>query len=476
MKPTKKVIISEKIATALEALNLSKANYRHAVAIIEHLFNKASYESSDGWLYLNKTYLTAAFGKKGYDMMRLLVANGIIQSVDSYYTGELGGDPYPKRYRISMNLVEFDKHSVAADASCHTPEFTQVDQAMVLENIAKLELNYKDAMKYAHALADAITVDSFDINHEIEETVVQVITDGRNANYFVNLDKAVAEATKKGMSVMRRKGESGGVHIAFPYEYVAEIRATCRWIWTRFLTKIDKRIYRAPYRNATNNRLDTDITNMKSDFLGFMTVSGGQKIMSIDLSNSQFVLLAALLQNPEVFSDERAMFFKDYEHTDDTKAFVAAANAGMFYETLAVLLGLDNGAGIESITKGSAARATAKKCAFACVFSGAESPSEKKKLLKGKFPQLVEMTDGFKRKYGNNEFAILLQRVESEIFIDNIVPKLVEKKIWQLTKHDSVLVEEQNEPLVSEVIMTVLKDYKINGVVDVTDCSIKHAA
>lgn len=113
---------------------------------------------------------------------------------------------------------------------------------------------------------------------------------------------------------------------------------------------------------------------------------------------------------------------------------------------------------------------------FACAFSGAESPSDKKKLLKEKFPQLIEMTAAFKRFYGNNAFAILLQRVKSEIFIDNIVPKLVEKKIWQLTKHNSVLGEGKDEPLVSSIIMSVLSDDKINGVVDVTDCSLKQAA
>ncbi|WBA43975.1 hypothetical protein [Hymenobacter canadensis] len=112
---------------------------------------------------------------------------------------------------------------------------------------------------------------------------------------------------------------------------------------------------------------------------------------------------------------------------------------------------------------------------FACVFSGAESPSDKKKLLKEKLPQLVEMTAAFKRFYGNNEFAILLQRVKSEIFIDNIVPKLVEK-IWQLTKYNSVPGEGKDEPLVSSIIMSVLSDDKINGVVDVTDCSLKQAA
>lgn len=49
------------------------------------------------------------------------------------------------------------------------------------------------------------------------------------------------------------------------------------------------------YRNKTNKRVDTALTNLYSKFLALITVNGDYTIAGIDLANSQFLIFAAIL-------------------------------------------------------------------------------------------------------------------------------------------------------------------------------------
>ena len=49
-------------------------------------------------------------------------------------------------------------------------------------------------------------------------------------------------------------------------------------------------------RNDTNQRLDTNLTNLKSELLKVIRLDG-EKLVSIDLSNSQFLFLARIIEN-----------------------------------------------------------------------------------------------------------------------------------------------------------------------------------
>ncbi len=65
------------------------------------------------------------------------------------------------------------------------------------------------------------------------------------------------------------------------------------------------------------------------------------------------------------------------------------------------------------------------------------------------------------KKVNYKDLAIELQRVEADIMINSIVPRLAEKKIFVLTIHDSILTTPNNAELVKEVIMKEFKKFNL---------------
>ncbi len=89
------------------------------------------------------------------------------------------------------------------------------------------------------------------------------------------------------------------------------------------------------------------------------------------------------------------------------------------------------------------------------------------------FPKIFEIINDIKYQYvdelnkrevnriknGSRKFPIFLQRAESFIFIDNLLPKLLESNIHCLTKHDSILVPYSEYEKALEIIVTELQKY-----------------
>jgi len=294
-------------------------------------------------------------------------------------------------------------------------------------------------------------------------------------------------------------------------------------------------------RNQTNGRLDHNLTNYKSDFLHF-TKLDKEKLVGIDLKNSQFTIFANLIdQIINDLKDENSskssnnietsaprdnphklrlriskktttqplichikknypniltippypQLWPTFEETNcrsnnysDIFLFLEAARSGKFYELVAKrLFNIDPGVGTEKITKEQ--REHAKKAMFEIFFDTYTSKSKTKDLLAKEFPVLLGLVDGFKKylydnhfkdaykagkeafkkKYGararpskvaSNFFPILLQSIESEIFVDGILKKLLKQGFRVLSKHDSILCKGSDLPLVKSKIQDYL--------------------
>ena len=61
----------------------------------------------------------------------------------------------------------------------------------------------------------------------------------------------------------------------------------------------------------------------------------------------------------------------------------------------------------------------------------------------------------FKKKNYKN-LAIILQQIESNIFIDQLAVKLIENGIVPLTIHDSIIIQESDISMAQEIMIEVL--------------------
>jgi len=75
------------------------------------------------------------------------------------------------------------------------------------------------------------------------------------------------------------------------------------------------------------------------------------------------------------------------------------------------------------------------------------------------YPTVISIINDFKDKYGYNQFAIGLQRVEAVIFIDHIWQKAKLSGINCFTRHDSLVFPINKKREVDQIITDVFKSF-----------------
>ena len=228
----------------------------------------------------------------------------------------------------------------------------------------------------------------------------------------------------------------------------------------------DKR-FRYFKRNKTNRRLDTNLTNLKSDLRQF--IKGDY--VSIDLKNSQPFLLGILIDNIIYNRDTLCC----YLHTSNlTKTFgIKGFQKILFFhqnqeKSKMVKLRLFynsvlNGTLYDEFIKrysGVITRKEVKNIMFKVLFSRNEYYKEYKKIIPYEndketfasvYPFVYEVVKILKAK-DNRKLPIFLQQLESYLFIDCIAKELVENGIVPFTIHDSVIVKEEHQEKTIEII------------------------
>lgn len=275
-------------------------------------------------------------------------------------------------------------------------------------------------------------------------------------------------------------------------------------------------------RNTTNRRLDTNLTNLKSELLDLIRLDG-ERLVSIDLKNSQPVLLAHLIENSFAYinalgegntlaknvmrapakhdlsllrseiglSTGNMLLLTDKEITttinvtqfgakssengeitcsipSDLREFIELTKNGEFYEKFASILSDESN---QQFT-----RSEAKRMLFITMFSAHRYNPKEKQLLARHYPSLVLWTNEFKRlsiayklaegipanearDQGNARLAVLLQSIESSIFIDGILARLLSEGFRVFTKHDSILCKGSDLDKVSATVRQELDAY-----------------
>lgn len=232
-------------------------------------------------------------------------------------------------------------------------------------------------------------------------------------------------------------------------------------------------------RNSTNDRIDSNITSLKSYFKKFINYSVNQ--CQLDLKNSQPVLFNIVLNNvidfihPDVSikPDTSALFYSNevLKHlvTQCSKRFATNqkrvgllkqemenyrlhTSTGKWYEHLSDVYN-------EFYQTKYFDREKAKSMWMAIAYSSNYSKNYNvvKKAFEAKYPEIGKIIRIFKNK-NYSDFAIILQKIESHIFIDQISPQLIKNNIVPITIHDSLIVQEHQKTETQRIMNEVLND------------------
>ncbi len=439
----KQTILSNQIATTLAGLKLSRALYNRAVGIIEYFTIQMINNDLIGEYVLTpEKYFRKKFGTNYLATLIILKKANIIQCNESYSNGINNKKHYPKGYRINHEYLDTDfkltKYGLKEDS---TDLLTETERSIIISDLSKITVDYPEAF---HTINEHLKTIKIIINEDIKTNCFALRINEYEDKFYIKREKALAIAKDLNCDLIQYKDKYYLGNVA---EFTKKTLEIILYTYTRNLMNFYYKLFYAK-RNSTNRRLDTNLTTLPSILLKHFSLNG-TPLSSVDSSNSQLTIFAGILKNPAILHDNHSDHFVKYKYTEDTLNFINLCESGQIYEKLGELLNLT--------------RKEAKTKMFQIIFSGAKNPAPEKKLFKASFSQVIEIMDGFKITYGDNQFAIMLQTIESDIFIDTIYTELQKRGITAYTKHDSVLYSIKDASQVEAVVEAAMKQYGIEA-------------
>ncbi len=239
--------------------------------------------------------------------------------------------------------------------------------------------------------------------------------------------------------------------------------------------------------NKTNGRIDSNITNLKSDLRQFLTGN----LIHIDCKSSQplivnFItdyiinnnlkkenpttvkLLSSCLpssytpsfgdENEKILSKHLSMselrYLRNFplfnrKSLEEFTEFRRVTFHDDFYNSIKMKY--------ELLYKKTILRNEIKEIVYKVFFSKNTSYKSDKKIFRQMFPVIYKIIYNLKNQQ-HNKFALCLQSIESDIFIQKICKRLVENGIVPITIHDSVIVASNDQERTLEIIAGVYKE------------------
>lgn len=526
-------VLPKGIAHAIDTNAKDRREAERLIRLSKYILGKyiADEIDFDSNIEISKAHFSNQIGSHYLRDLQVLRNAGIVLSDDRYTmpkrdknTGEQIAKGQCKRYQLNRDLVFTDPELVTYNETARKHFDSSYEVRETVNLLARLTVTI-DARNLKRVVTDLVTrqyvLDRCKINDAIPGGNYQIkgTKQIRSLAYILEL----AKRNKQDAILYRDR-----VYLAGAEKWISGKVSELRFIDFKNLKKL-KDIRQRPNihckRNDTNQRLDTNLTNLKSEFIQYLRLDG-ERLWSIDLRNSQFTILARLIEVGQLYSqsldnkyfrkekindnfnisetfaaakctsDTSLVFygslpekppFKSYQHVNevlsiinvnhfsqktgeksdvtdynptDLEHFKKSTKQGTFYEDFQQIL-KDEG---QEYT-----RDEIKKMMFLMLFSARGYNPPEKRLLAKHYPSLVLFANEFKRlmsgfyegdglEYhiakdkGNAALAVTLQQLESAIFIDCILTRLLKSGYRVFTKHDSILCKESDVAAVEAIV------------------------
>lgn len=384
-----------------------------AFLLLEYLFNLNMNEivGMDEYTAMTNSFIQELLGTinntKLYKfILNPLLDNNIIEKNNSYKVGEYG---YGMGYRINNDIL---LSSTKVDRQHLKYEYTYDYDKHTLEVLNEIVVDENEKFGAINSILDK-KKDSFRIiTHRTPKIKISNALPDKDINdyeYIIEFNKKYYQTTdpdKELQNLLKR----------------TELHINCLY------DKIEHKDFFAK-RNTTNNRLDSNVTNMYSEIWDSLLLDN-EKLVEIDIANSQPAFLSYLLRKKNINIEEE---------------FLLAAENGKYYELLMDILECD--------------RDKAKKVNMVLFFGGEWYDSKEKRILKQRLPKLISFIDEFKKENGYKNFSIGLQKEESKMMIDRVYGHLIFNNITCLTVHDSIRCKESDTDKVFELMNEVFDHF-----------------
>lgn len=475
------LIIPSTLPGIIENAGLSRIQANNVFKLIGYIINRYAYhkESFTEPLPISQRHFRGNLGTHYNNALRFVKENNLLFTNDKYFFHPgLDAKGECKKYVLNPELIFTDPKLIKLEnlAVKITGDFQTVQTAKLLTSL-KLSIDTRKITQEAAKVAqNQFNSETILLNSNIPEGFYKI--PGRKTALKLSLLRERADTQETDLIYYRGKCyldniENFKINKIYDYSYQYAVQLTG-------IKKITNKKFLLCRRNTTNFRLDTNLTLLKSTFIPKVKFFGST-LVSIDLSNSQFLLFILLINNivnntnniiipiPTLLTHYLIKRIKKSKiidcKSDSYKTLEKWVKTGKLYEKITEEINED----LQDKEHGTWGRDLTKKTMFQVLFSSYRNRSTNKKILKIVIPELVWLADNFKlaaidyfkseglpkkeaEKKGNNYLPITLQRLESKIFIDIILPDLLKRGLKVFTKHDSVLCRQGDYIAVLEII------------------------
>lgn len=438
------------------------ANIQYTSYNSNHLF--------DEWVHKSYNYLVKLFGpsyKKQF--LQILIDNNIIEC-NKYYSQILGicmqykinSKYYIRKDKTNNSIENLDSSKINFDTYLKINKISKEELIYTFTNIKEfktipyksynrfnseesqyrendknqefldkfkedfetLNIDYDKLREIAFKKISSLTIKDLSTNGDIKKNFFPKLTQriGLDSfSYKCSLPKALEKVKFSTLTLIKDKKS---VYLTNADEYIESKKNAMTLSYFGAIERLEKGFYSVG-RNKTNNRLDTNLTNLSSVLVDYICESNN--LIQFDASNSQFAILGLILSKDNSINQK-----KDYL---EFKSLVAS---GKIYEALEKEFRLEN-------------RNEAKTLLFEVLFSS-RTEHDAFGYLKEKFPNVINWIKKYKKVHGSKNFPIMLQQEEAKIFIDQLYLLLKAQGYFCLTKHDSLIVREQDKEIIEKTI------------------------
>ncbi|MEY8860197.1 hypothetical protein [Tenacibaculum singaporense] len=413
------------------------------VSILNDIISKSSiFNKKEKFQYLfsplDSRFLKNKYGNAYVNHIDFLASNNIIWN-DNYYKNKttyyylLELDKYIEEYNKLLSIHNIISEDVVTPY-CFT--ITEQNLSESTENITDLNnqknristLWYKIKIlitsKNKKYLTSSYNDDSTFINNAPKH--IKKMGSHFRKNFKIDAEKAIAFSTTQYFENID-KAESEEEKLKAYNKYTSRVTS----IKAIEGGKNSKSIYFK--LNKTNGRIDTNLTNLSSDLRQFIV--GYEDMVYLDLKNAQPVLFNIILKKHLINAKE--------DLKKEINQYFEYTTKGVWYEHLQELY--------------STTREESKNLWMKIAYSKNKSYRNDKKIFKDAYPNIYKIISTYKAK-DHSDFAIKLQKIESDIFIDKICRKLVEKEIIPFTIHDALIVKKEHKEITLKIMESVFEE------------------
>lgn len=411
-------------------------NYRNCLRMLNKIIfadHKREYQSNMSFTPIPQEYFLKVFGRHYNEPLNTLLFGGFVERTDTFGEGKCFEYRISPSYSTDEETVKTKYHyNIRREFE---PEYKSMAdyQQHFAESFQKLTIPTGKMYQAIEDKVQKLSIRDFVTDDRIDFPFTKMTVNELDENWVFTPIKGVTKKDALLIADQKKKllvstGEK--LMMVDPDYFIDEQKRFTSMAWENSVDSLCDTDTLYARRNYTNNRLDSNFTNMPGEL--YKIILNENRMGEADIVNSQPALLAHMMEKEGVKG-------KDFD------LYKELVYNGTFYEYLGK----------------QGTRSQIKAMVFEVLF-GTTMMTPNRQRFKDEFPTVWEYTVKCKEEE-HNALAIGLQKLESQIFIDGILGSLKSMGIHCFTKHDSVSFFHEDRGAVQMVIDNVLKNHGFKG-------------